>query len=248
MRHCAFLCKHSANISVIDDYVDLAIWTALETNLGIVCACLPAMRPLLRLRAHSPPQELKATRSPRKSLRSSIRSQWPGILYLSKAKPARFSRPRRTAASSFGYNQEIPTYSKSAICSVYKLRSEECRSPPWRSDEKDGETLRPPLLRRARTTPTPSFRSDRPAPTYSEEDIWDRYDDRIAEDRGSEQLSEGTGSDGWYGGSNRQGWIYDNGMLPNSSITSRFEGCIQAHCVSGLRSTKIKVELEMASS
>ena len=94
------------------------------------------MGPLLRLRAHSPPQEIKATRSPHKSLRSSIRSQWPGILYLPKAKPARFSRPRRTAASSFGYNQEIPTYSKSAICSVYELRSEECSSPPWRSDEK----------------------------------------------------------------------------------------------------------------
>ena len=207
MRHCTFVCRHSANISVIDDYVDLAIWTALETNLGIFCACLPTMGPLLRLRAYSPPQELKATRSPRKSLRSSIRLQWPGILYLPKAKPARFSRPRRTAASSFGYSQEIPTYSKSAICSVYELMSEECRSPPWRSDEKDGETLRPPLLRRAYTTTSPSLRSDRPAPTYSEEDIWDGYHDGTAEDWGSEQPNERTGSDGWYGGSNRQGWI-----------------------------------------
>lgn len=206
-RHCASICKHSANISAADDYVELAIWTALETNLGIVCACLPAMRSLLRLRAHSPPQEPKITRSPRKGLRISIRSQRPGILYLPMVKPARFSRPRRTAASSFGYNQEISTYSKSTICSVYELRSEECSSPGWRSDEKEGETLRPPPLRRAHATPTPSFSSDRPAPTYSEEDIWDGDDDRIAEDRGSGQPSEGPGSDGWYGGSNRQGWI-----------------------------------------
>jgi len=42
--------QHSSDFTF--DLIDLGVWTAVETNTGVVCACLPSMGPLLRLCLH----------------------------------------------------------------------------------------------------------------------------------------------------------------------------------------------------
>lgn len=35
-----------------DDLVDVAVWSIVEINIGILCACLPALKPLFNLLLH----------------------------------------------------------------------------------------------------------------------------------------------------------------------------------------------------
>ena len=83
--------------------------------------------------------------SARGSRRSSTKSQLHGSYsHQEKTKTVRFSRPRRapeTATSSFGFNQPVPIYDRSAICSVYEEVSlspieTENESPWMRSNEE----------------------------------------------------------------------------------------------------------------
>lgn len=118
---------HQNSTDFTYDFIDLGIWTAVETNIGIVCACFPAMKPLLRLLTHGTlktservPPRSESQRSWPKPARSSYDNTSPSPL-----QSAKLSKPRRanhTASSSFGFNQPVPMYSKEAICDVYDLK------------------------------------------------------------------------------------------------------------------------------
>lgn len=36
------------NLPTIGDYVDVGYWSTIEVDVGIICACLPAIRSLMR--------------------------------------------------------------------------------------------------------------------------------------------------------------------------------------------------------
>lgn len=82
------------------------------------------MYPLLQASTPHSPQTDEEKLSGRGSRRSSTKSQSHGSYsHQEKTKTARFSRPRRapeTATSSFGFNQPVPIYDRSAICSVHE--------------------------------------------------------------------------------------------------------------------------------
>lgn len=91
------------------------------------------------------PDENGAKSSRRGSRRSSTKSEMH-VEYSHQEKTARFSRPRRapkTATSSFGFNQPVPVYDRSAICSIHEVSPVETESP-WRSDEERLKQLSPP--------------------------------------------------------------------------------------------------------
>ena len=131
---------HKNSTDFTYDFIDLGIWTAVETNIGIVCACVPAMKPLLRLLTHGTLN--KSTLQPH---RSESQRSWPKPLCPSYGnsspspaplRSARLTKPRRannSASSSFGFNQPVPVYSKEGLCDVYDLgydsRLEETGSP-----------------------------------------------------------------------------------------------------------------------
>ncbi len=89
--------------------IPLGIWNAVETNVGVVCACLPSMRPLLRLalgqRINKTPAEIA------KSSRSVRGKYWP-----STKKPLHdhtsFTRLRESDGpqGAGSYGQSMPVY------------------------------------------------------------------------------------------------------------------------------------------
>ena len=82
------------------------------------------MYPLLQAFAHHNPQTDEEKLSARGSRCSSSKPHLHGSYsHKEKTKTARFSRPRRapeTATSSFGFNQPVPIYDRSAICSIHE--------------------------------------------------------------------------------------------------------------------------------
>ena len=82
------------------------------------------MYSLLQAFTHHNPRTDEEKLSARGSRRSSSKSQLHGSYsHQEKTKTARFSRPRRapeTATSSFGFNQPVPIYDRSAICSIHE--------------------------------------------------------------------------------------------------------------------------------
>ena len=45
--------RHSTNtISIIGNYADAAVWSAVEANVAVISACLPMLRPIFKLVAH----------------------------------------------------------------------------------------------------------------------------------------------------------------------------------------------------
>ena len=103
------------------------------------------MYPMLEACTHHSPQMDVEKLSGRSSRRSSTKSQLHGSYsHQEKTKTARFSRPRRapdTATSSFGFNQPVPIYDRSAICSIHEEVSlspvETENETPWmRSNEE----------------------------------------------------------------------------------------------------------------
>lgn len=58
-----FPSKRKQLIYAPDDFIDRAIWTALETNLGVVCASLPIMDPLLQIILRSPKPAVESART-----------------------------------------------------------------------------------------------------------------------------------------------------------------------------------------
>ena len=41
------------NSDIVGNYVDACIWSSLEPNMAVVCACIPSLRPLLTILAQS---------------------------------------------------------------------------------------------------------------------------------------------------------------------------------------------------
>lgn len=121
------IAAHQNSADFTYDFIDLGIWTAVETNMGILCACIPTMKPLLRLLTHgtlksSPtpyPQRGESQRSWPKSSQLSYDTRTPSPLHAAKLNKPR--RANHTASSSWGFNQPVPIYSKEAICDVYDL-------------------------------------------------------------------------------------------------------------------------------
>ena len=100
---------------------------------------------MLEAFTHHDPQLDSEKLSARSSRRSFTKSQLHGSYsHQEKTKIIRFSRPRRaaeTATSSFGFNQPVPIYDRSAICSVHEEVSlspveTEHESPGMRSPEE----------------------------------------------------------------------------------------------------------------
>ena len=174
------------------------MWTALETNLGIACACLPAMYPMLEAFTHFGLDDDGAKFSRRGSRRSSTKSKMHGE-YSHQEKTARFSRPRRapnTATSSFGFNQPVPVYDRSTICGVHEVSPVKTESP-WRNDEGQWTRLSPP---RGAIPHVSMMAIHRPQPVYMEE-----FDHR------PETVDVGTGFSGSYHEymkqGMKQGWV-----------------------------------------
>ncbi|CAF9931199.1 hypothetical protein IMSHALPRED_008558 [Imshaugia aleurites] len=119
--------QHSADFTY--DLVDLGVWTAVETNTGILCACVAAMQPLLDFATfgildteRSPPHTAGRVARPspephfpRRQSRWSFK-QWPrhntapADLGSGGRKPILniIRRGRHTATSSWGFNQPFP--------------------------------------------------------------------------------------------------------------------------------------------
>ena len=102
------------------------------------------MYPLLEAFTHYDPQTDVEKLSGRGSRRSSAKSQ----LHSHQEKPVRFSRPRRapeTATSSFGFNQPVPIYDRSAICSIHEevspVETESRNEKRWKRLSPPGRTL-----------------------------------------------------------------------------------------------------------
>ncbi len=111
--------------------------------------------------------EDEAKLSGRGSRRSSTKSPLQGE-NSHQEKTARFSRARRapkTATSSFGFNQPVPVYGRSAICSVHEVSPVETESS-WRSDEERWKRLSPP---RGAISHISTMGMHRPKPVYMED-------------------------------------------------------------------------------
>lgn len=152
------------------------------------------MYPLLEAFTHYDLEEDEAEWSRRGSRRSSTRSQSHGE-YSHQEKTARFSRPRRapkTATSSFGFNQPVPVYDRSAICSIHEVSPVETESP-WRSNEERWKRLSPPwgLIPHVST-----MGMHRPEPVYMKE-----------VDHCLDTVDVGTGFPGSCNEYMKQGWI-----------------------------------------
>ena len=149
---------------------------------------------MLEAFTHCDLEEDEAESSGQGSHRSSTKSQLHGE-YSHQEKTARFSRPRRapkTATSSFGFNQPVPIYDRSVICSVHEVSPVETESP-WRSNEERWKRLSPPC------GPIPHVSMmgmHRPEPVYMEE-VNHRPDTVVV----------GTGSPGKFNEYMKQGWI-----------------------------------------
>ncbi len=46
-EHYTFFTCHPNIIIRIDDILEAAIWSCVETNVGFVCACIPTLKPLI---------------------------------------------------------------------------------------------------------------------------------------------------------------------------------------------------------
>lgn len=152
------------------------------------------MYPMLEAFTHHDLQEDEAKWSGRGSRASSTNSQLHGE-YSHQEKTARFSRPRRapkTATSSFGFNQPVPVYDRSAICSVHEVSPVETESP-WRSNEGRWKRLSPP---RGGIPHVSTMGMHRPEPVYMEE-----------VDHRSDTVDVGTGFPGSCNEYMKQGWI-----------------------------------------
>ena len=101
------------------DFVDLGVWTSLETNLGILCACFPAMRPLLHLLIHgtlmSRARSSNSSHKQHSWPRSRAQIRRPSFDEATPALPSAVTRPsnskrkkNHTATSSFGFDQPVP--------------------------------------------------------------------------------------------------------------------------------------------
>jgi hypothetical protein len=82
-------------ISVAEDYVTIGYWSTIEVHVGIICACMPAIRQLLQ---HVFPRTLGSTaaNSFRSPLASSNKPRRPSPMSLSPT----FNKPSQQDDSS----------------------------------------------------------------------------------------------------------------------------------------------------
>ncbi|KAL9606495.1 MAG: hypothetical protein Q9179_000360 [Wetmoreana sp. 5 TL-2023] len=58
------------------NYINAGIWSALEPSMAVICACIPSLRPLFSLSAHTLRNVASASRS--KLASTTGKKTWPG--------------------------------------------------------------------------------------------------------------------------------------------------------------------------
>ncbi|KAL9581923.1 MAG: hypothetical protein Q9212_003598 [Teloschistes hypoglaucus] len=89
-------------------YINVGIWGALEPSLGVICACIPSLRPLFRFAAHGFSKPSHYSSSKDKFLPNNMkRRTWPGsITKVSDGKFSQISEQQEDTAP-FGHGVEV---------------------------------------------------------------------------------------------------------------------------------------------
>ena len=98
------------NVDVTWNYVNAAIWSAAEPAMGVIAACIPAMRPLFALiwrgSHHGPTMTSKGAQPTTSS--TSSRTTWPAIGSKDGSETAGgFTRLEEPAGRGWGHNTNI---------------------------------------------------------------------------------------------------------------------------------------------
>ncbi|KAI4195978.1 MAG: hypothetical protein LQ350_006862 [Teloschistes chrysophthalmus] len=89
-------------------YINTGIWGALEPSLGVICACIPSLRPLFRLAAQGFPKPSHYSSSKENFFPSmNKRRTWPGSI--TKVRDGKFSQisEQQDVTAPFGHGVEV---------------------------------------------------------------------------------------------------------------------------------------------
>ncbi|KAI4232913.1 MAG: hypothetical protein LQ352_008293 [Teloschistes flavicans] len=89
------------------NYINSGIWCALEPSMGVVCACIPSLRPLFRLAAQGFPKVSHSLSKDKLLPNLKKRRTWPGsIIKVSDGKFSQISEQQEDT-TPFGHGVEV---------------------------------------------------------------------------------------------------------------------------------------------
>ncbi|MCJ1457993.1 hypothetical protein MMC28_008362 [Mycoblastus sanguinarius] len=115
------IAEHQHSVDFLYDFIDIGVWTTLETNTGILCACFPTMGPLLKMFVPGSRRTSRGSTRTSESQKSWTRIQWPGKDAPEEmaSRPVNPYRADHALSLTFQISPPPPPYSKEASHETY---------------------------------------------------------------------------------------------------------------------------------